>query len=157
MHTVRNDTKAVSPVIGVILMVAITVLLAATAATFFLELGHNQGTQMTPHAAVNVDYHTGQSDTVTLSHQTGDDLTVEHLSVVISDANPNSVDKRFPVEDISSYGPGSKLTAGSSITLDENTLGASQALDFSSATVKLVWDGSGSRSTILREWSGPDA
>ena len=54
----RNDS-AVSPVIGVILMVAITVILAAVIGTFVLGLGDN--VQQTPSAAVTVDQEENQS------------------------------------------------------------------------------------------------
>jgi flagellin-like protein len=45
-----EDDKAVSPVIGVILMVAITVILAAVIGTFVLDLGQN--VQSNPQAGV---------------------------------------------------------------------------------------------------------
>lgn len=40
-NTLKNDSSGVSPVIGVILMVAITVVLAAVIATFVLGLGES--------------------------------------------------------------------------------------------------------------------
>ena len=45
-----EDDKAVSPVIGVILMVAITVILAAVIGTFVLDLGQN--VQSNPQAGI---------------------------------------------------------------------------------------------------------
>ncbi|WP_121822036.1 type IV pilin [Halostella salina] len=53
----KND-RAVSPVIGVILMVAITVILAAVIGAFVLDLG--QGQQGNVNAAVSYDNSTGQ-------------------------------------------------------------------------------------------------
>ncbi|WP_338071862.1 type IV pilin N-terminal domain-containing protein [Halorutilus salinus] len=41
-YTETNDDSAVSPVIGVILMVAITVILAAVIGTFVLGLGEKR-------------------------------------------------------------------------------------------------------------------
>ena len=52
--TQTDDEDAVSPVIGVILMVAITVILAAVIGTFVLGLGSN--VQENVQAGVNVDY-----------------------------------------------------------------------------------------------------
>jgi flagellin-like protein len=49
----ESDDRAVSPVIGVILMVAITVILAAVIGTFVLGLGGNQNAK--PSASVSVD------------------------------------------------------------------------------------------------------
>ncbi|SDQ44896.1 type IV pilin [Natronobacterium texcoconense] len=48
-----EDERAVSPVIGVILMVAITVILAAVIATFVLGIGDD--IQQDPQAGVNID------------------------------------------------------------------------------------------------------
>jgi flagellin-like protein len=55
-----TDDEAVSPVIGVILMVAITVILAAVIGTFVLNLGDD--VQANPTAGVSVD---GSEVTVT--------------------------------------------------------------------------------------------
>ena len=56
-HLFRNDesdgTRAVSPVIGVILMVAITVILAAVIGTFVLGLGDQ--VESAPQASFNFD------------------------------------------------------------------------------------------------------
>jgi len=49
-----TDDDAVSPVIGVILMVAITVILAAVIGTFVLDLGQNAASQQAS-AGVSVD------------------------------------------------------------------------------------------------------
>ncbi|ARS88667.1 type IV pilin [Natrarchaeobaculum aegyptiacum] len=48
-----EDERAVSPVIGVILMVAITVILAAVIAAFVLDLGGSVGEE--PQAGVSVE------------------------------------------------------------------------------------------------------
>jgi len=50
----QNDDRAVSPVIGVILMVAITVILAAVIGTFVLGLGDSLG-DSTPQASFTID------------------------------------------------------------------------------------------------------
>jgi flagellin-like protein len=63
-YTETTDDSAVSPVIGVILMVAITVILAAVIGTFVLGLGEN--VQTTPTAGVNVDQEANQSLTFTI-------------------------------------------------------------------------------------------
>jgi len=58
----ENETDAVSPVIGVILMVAITVILAAVIGTFVLGLGEN--VDGTTTAGVSIDQVPGQSATI---------------------------------------------------------------------------------------------
>ena len=63
-----NDTeRAVSPVIGVILMVAITVILAAVIAAFVLDLGQDTGAG--PSAGVTFD---DDGDNVTVQFHTDD-------------------------------------------------------------------------------------
>ena len=63
-YTETRDDSAVSPVIGVILMVAITVILAAVIGTFVLGLGEN--VDGTTSAGVSVDQTAGQSFSVTI-------------------------------------------------------------------------------------------
>ena len=63
-YTETRDDDAVSPVIGVILMVAITVILAAVIGTFVLGLGDN--VQETPTAGVSVDQEANESVTFTI-------------------------------------------------------------------------------------------
>lgn len=152
MHTLRDDDQAVSPVIGVILMVAITVLLAATAAVFFFNLGETQN-EMAPTVAFDVDYQPGSSDALTITHSTGDDLTVGALTLVVSGAEPGSINGRHPVESVSSYSSDSTLSAGDSITVSKSSLRTPDDLDLGDATVKIVWNGQGTtQSRILREW-----
>jgi len=61
-----GDRRAVSPVIGVILMVAITVILAAVIATFVLGLGENIGSS--PTAGVTVEDANTSEVTATLTN-----------------------------------------------------------------------------------------
>jgi len=76
-----NEDDAVSPVIGVILMVAITVILAAVIASFVLGLGNTQST--TPTASFSFDYEadTGSASAGNLSvtHDGGDNIRVTEL------------------------------------------------------------------------------
>lgn len=70
--------RAVSPVIGVILMVAITVILAAVIGTFVLTLGDDLGSSSGPQAQLSFD---GDAATgVTISHNGGDSLEGAELS-----------------------------------------------------------------------------
>ena len=62
-----EDERAVSPVIGVILMVAITVILAAVIAAFVLDLG--QDTSADPSAGITFD---DDGDEVTVQFNTDD-------------------------------------------------------------------------------------
>lgn len=98
---VNSDDRGVSPVIGVILMVAITVILAAVIGTFVLGLGDSLGDTQ-PTAQLSVDLDPGE-DELTIEHNGGDSIDSEVLSVVVTSpdgdrAEANTVfDSRFSV------------------------------------------------------------
>jgi len=76
-----NDDDAVSPVIGVILMVAITVILAAVIASFVLGLGDQNNPA--PTADFDFDWENTGSSTgpLTITHNEGDEIEVQNLYV----------------------------------------------------------------------------
>ena len=78
------DDDAVSPVIGVILMVAITVILAAVIGTFVLGLGSE--VQETPAAQFTFEE---SGSTITITHDGGDPVKAGNIDVVDSEASPN--------------------------------------------------------------------
>lgn len=73
-----SDDDAVSPVIGVILMVAITVILAAVIASFVLGLGGS--TEVAPTADFSFNYDT-DTDSVTVTHGGGDNIRQDELFI----------------------------------------------------------------------------
>ena len=80
----QNDDRAVSPVIGVILMVAITVILAAVIGTFVLGLGDSLGDNQ-PSAQLSVaDAGDGN---ITIDHNGGDTVNLDNLDVVVRDGS----------------------------------------------------------------------
>ena len=85
-----NDDRGVSPVIGVILMVAITVILAAVIGTFVLGLGDSLGDNQ-PTAQLGADF--DGNDTVTINHNGGDRLEGDDLRVTIAG---NDAAEQFP-------------------------------------------------------------
>lgn len=76
--TKGSTDRAVSPVIGVILMVAITVVLAAVIGVFVLGLG-DQVSNTAPSASLSFD--PGDSNNVSVSHDGGDALDTGELTV----------------------------------------------------------------------------
>jgi flagellin-like protein len=74
----RND-EAVSPVIGVILMVAITVILAAVIAAFVFGMGPPK---QAPQASITATINTSASD-VKLEHQGGSDITLSDAKIIV--------------------------------------------------------------------------
>ena len=76
-----DDERAVSPVIGVILMVAITVILAAVIGTFVLGLGDS--VESAPQASFNFDYDSGNNN-VTITHRGGDNINTNGTELRIN-------------------------------------------------------------------------
>jgi archaeal flagellin N-terminal-like domain len=74
-----DDDRGVSPVIGVILMVAITVILAAVIGAFVLGLGDQVSTQA-PQASIGFSF---DGNNVTLAHEGGDNLDKSTIEVTM--------------------------------------------------------------------------
>jgi len=160
-----NDDRAVSPVIGVILMVAITVILAAVIGTFVLGLG-DQVQQDTPRASFGFDTGTtevgvnvigGTTDTVTvdsvtITHESGDTIDSNNLRITVDGKTAYTVvnpDGGVPEEVGGTYS--GDVSAGSSTTIvaaaDSSgiTTGTSDyAIDSGDTTLDIDEDASGS-------------
>jgi len=100
-NSVFGDDRGVSPVIGVILMVAITVILAAVIGTFVLGLGDSL--EQAPQAQLDAE---GGSEEITLSHNGGDALASGDITVNVeasdgTTTNPFSISGDFTVGDSS--------------------------------------------------------
>ncbi|WP_455448151.1 type IV pilin [Natrinema thermotolerans] len=83
-----DDQRAVSPVIGVILMVAITVILAAVIAAFVLDLG--QGQSANPQAGLSFDHNPNSDNTNGYVNITVN--SVERADSLSVDCGSNDVD-----------------------------------------------------------------
>ena len=84
-----SDERAVSPVIGVILMVAITVILAAVIAAFVLDMG-DELDDNSPSAQMSLDTESSYNDSdasqntvATISHDGGDKINTNEIVVQI--------------------------------------------------------------------------
>jgi len=76
-----TEDRGVSPVIGVILMVAITVILAAVIGAFVLGLG-DQASSSAPQAQFGFSYDTdGDTSTVTIDHSGGQDVSTDEIEI----------------------------------------------------------------------------
>jgi len=117
----KESDRAVSPVIGVILMVAITVILAAVIGTFVLDLGQSAGNSA-PSASLTVTADTG-SDSFQISHKGGDSLVASQSKVLITNESSGG-------------------TVEWSSSSNDTTLGVGNTANASIANEKLDWDGS---------------
>jgi flagellin-like protein len=124
------DDYAVSPVIGVILMVAITVILAAVIGTFVLGLGGNVSSA--PQVQVSFQYDQGAGE-VALVHDGGDQLQSGELNLSETDYT----------NDVGDFSAGNEFSAG-----DELISGSYD----SGETLRLVWEdpNSGQTNVIAR-------
>jgi flagellin-like protein len=166
-----TDDDAVSPVIGVILMVAITVILAAVIGTFVLGLG-DQVSNTSPTASFSFDYSNSSGnpgDTLEVTHDGGDRIDASLVNASVTGADVQDVDagNHESANHVgTTFSGASEVSAGTSDTLDINDFnfgGGSIAtgadhLDLSGATVRVVWSSSnGGDSATLGKWSGPEA
>jgi flagellin-like protein len=171
--TADESERAVSPVIGVILMVAITVILAAVIGTFVLGLG-DQVESTSPNAQWDWSYDDPDSDNdaLELTHESGDSVDAARLNisatgVLGADSNPGTAAFSFD-DKWSQFSSADPVNAGSSANVNSANVAGSDSqtvyntgnnnLDFSEATVRLIWTSEeGGSSSTLTTWEGPDA
>ncbi|MFB6236378.1 MAG: type IV pilin [Halopenitus sp.] len=145
-----EDDRAVSPVIGVILMVAITVILAAVIGTFVLGLGDSLS-QQSPQATYEWSQNASGSSndgniTVTLEHTGGD--TINNDSVTFNYDVSNSEPTVTP-DDWASSSDG--IVAGDEVTFGSN-LGSGEMFAVGD-TITVAWESSeGGSSSVLTEY-----
>ena len=153
-----QDEDAVSPVIGVILMVAITVILAAVIGTFVLGLG-DQVQSSAPNSNFqfeypSTDYETSSydgTDAVYITHNGGQDVQADNVEIQIGEKTVAPVDDNTNADFIpnaSSEWP-STIATGDQITLAETNTSASGNFA-ADDDVRVVWqsDSGGSSNTI---------
>jgi len=85
-----DEERAVSPVIGVILMVAITVILAAVIGAFVLQLGDSVS-QTAPQASIGVDDTTVTDNEIVLRHSGGDTIEWDETNLIVEKEDGASV------------------------------------------------------------------
>jgi flagellin-like protein len=147
-----DEDRAVSPVIGVILMVAITVILAAVIGTFVLGLG-DRVSQASPNANFGFDYTEGSNDTVEITHDGGAGVESSQLNVTVggeaawdSDGYFNASNSDNPNNNFDGSDEwDGKITAGNSLTVEETNSDAIQ----NGMAVKIIWNADGSDKTAV--------
>ncbi|MDS0258312.1 type IV pilin N-terminal domain-containing protein [Haloarcula sp. S1CR25-12] len=144
----RSDADAVSPVIGVVLLVTISVLLAAVIGATVLG-AEDALITTTPQASFEFDYAAGESGSEDLSTG-GDDgaLAITHVGGDSIDASTLQI-RAAPggtagEGDLPSWSGDISAGVSASVTVDAD------------ATVRVVHSTSGS-STVVASWVGPDA
>jgi flagellin-like protein len=143
-----SDDSAVSPVIGVILMVAITVILAAVIGTFVLGLGQNLS-QTAPSASLSFDQSAGNDAQIQISHDGGDTLDSSQISLTYEEDDDDGVSVADSENDVNDWANADgEITAGASTRVD--LAGG----DYESNDVlKVVWTSEdGGNSNVIGEY-----
>jgi flagellin-like protein len=134
-----TEDRAVSPVIGVILMVAITVILAAVIGTFVLGLG-DQVSESAPQAQFSFDFATtGSTDIINVTHDGGDAVAADQLIVNVDGNEAWNSDSPTWTEGPSAWSD--DVSAGD--TLDISTTNGAEDGD----AVRIIWASSNSDKT----------
>jgi flagellin-like protein len=134
-----TEDRAVSPVIGVILMVAITVILAAVIGTFVLGLG-DQVSESAPQAQFTFDFESS-TGVLTITHDGGDSIPSDEINVTGSgnDVRWDNANSITTVYDVS---------AGNSTVIDGTAAGGGTESTLSAGdTVRIVWSSPNSDKT----------
>jgi len=136
----RAADEAVSPVIGVILMVAITVILAAVIATFALGMGDLIG-ETTPQVTFTTHYDESTQN-LTITHASGSAIPADEVTIVEPGGTEVDWTDRSPT-----VASGEDVSAGDRAELS----GIAE-----SDTVRVIWTAPDTETTdTLLVWSGP--
>ena len=113
------DERAVSPVIGVILMVAITVILAAVIGTFVLGLG-GQVSETAPQASVTITDASGSNGDILIAHDGGDSFNATDVNVYQNGTDLGQLSAHISSDDMIS--PGERVTFTNTTSEDSTTV-----------------------------------
>ncbi|EMA70422.1 type IV pilin [Halorubrum kocurii] len=133
----QDSERAVSPVIGVILMVAITVILAAVIGTFVLGLGDSLN-DSAPTASIDADATSSTPATIVFTHKGGDTIDEGNLRFVSSNSNVEFVSAT------NNLASGTDFATANTVTIDlNNTVSSTET-----TTISLVYDDGSTSSTL---------
>ena len=144
LHELFADDDAVSPVIGVILMVAITVILAAVIGTFVLGLGGQVQT-----TAPNAQFTFSQNSTgaLEMTHDGGQSVQTSSITVTSDNSSRNYASNGICQNESTSPGwSEAELSAGDTCAIPSGNISSDE-------TVRIVWEADdGSTSSTLADY-----
>ena len=145
-----DEERGVSPVIGVILMVAVTVILAAVIGAFVLDLG-DDASSTAPQAQFSYDF--DDQTNATIIHTSGDDIDSDTIRVTLAgeEAYP---DQEGDIGISDGWDKETIQTADAINIFNGETDGESIAEQ--GDTIRIIWeDPSGGESNTLstRDWA----
>lgn len=152
--TLFTDSRGLSPVVGEFLLIAVTVLLAASLGA--VAMSFNTTPEPAPNAAFNIDYvgdANGQTSGLTITHTHGDVINASNLHVKDSHGNRVSWTELTPSDDTT-------VSAGDSVLIDgqgdDTTLVTPDVAEHPKETYYLIWESDDGRTFIIAEYTLPD-
>lgn len=152
-----DDERAVSPVIGVILMVAITVILAAVIAAFVLDMGDSIGQEAQAGVTIDVDEDNdkiqvevtslGNADHVNITGSVRNEDAVDGDEFYRADST-SAADWNDVEGDLSELGVGDVVTIGSANDDNADVLMGDGSEDSGTVTVIAVIESDGTETTV---------
>jgi len=137
-----TEEDAVTPVIGIILVVAITVILAAVVGVYGLGIG-DQVQDAPPNADFDFTYNAA-GDEVTIEHNGGQPIQRDNIEVVVSGSSN--------VDPVSPPGFPAEITSGDTAVYEFDS-----PADAAGETLRIVWTApNGESSNTIGESQVPD-
>lgn len=132
--TLFRDEDAVSPVVGVVLLLGITVVLGAIAGVYFFALTDTPTQQPSVDFEYNYDRVVLDCDTLVVIHDGGDTLDASRTTLRMGNESNSTAN----------LGVGSEFTAGESISIDGDhpakSGGGYFPCDMGGETLRIVWE-----------------
>ena len=152
----ERGERGLTPVVGIALLIALTLLLAATVTAFALGIEDDRSSDRVPTVAVDFEFdrNAGVDDGLTIVHKSGEAIAAESLLIVIDGATCTGDDPtgRYAA----TLWTSGSLTAGGAIDVDGDAVcSGGSDLDLSGAIVQVVWNPESGTSTLLGTWHGP--
>lgn len=143
-HRFSDDNTAVSPVIGIVLMVAVTVALAGSMHTFVFAMSEDAQIQP-PQAGFTFESGGCNAEEVTVTHAGGESIPAGQLYLQLSDSTLSG-----SWADPSGYS--TTGTGDGTVSVGDR---ATVCVESDDAILRVVWiSESGDTSIILAEWDG---
>ena len=154
-----SQDRAVSPVIGVILMVAITVILAAVIGVFVLGLGDELGDGAAPQATLSLNDGVNNSYNFEMQHRSGDQLDLNDISILVDGTQADHWADNLTEQETLSAGERIQLDAVDNVT-DEDTGALDGVENGQEVTIAIRHEPSNSilaESSVVLEGADPEA
>jgi len=155
-----SEQRGVSPVVGVVLLIAIVTVLVGVVGVYLLGFT-GQTPAQAPQVAVVAEYSdrtTGNGQYLNLSFESGERLDRQNVSLVVTGAADGSGSDVSMTTDPVETQTDTTIAAGTEVSLNASHFTGASTLDLSEATVRLVWnpaDDPESETSVVYRWPEP--